>query len=79
MSLTRVDFPEPDTPVTATNNPSGISTSISLRLFSLAPLTVNLRFGSTGRRILGISIAFRPEIYAPVMDSLLFINSIFYN
>ena len=75
MSFTNVDLPEPDTPVTATNNPSGISTSISLRLFSFAPLTINLRFGSTGRRILGISIALRPEIYAPVIDSLLLIKS----
>jgi len=75
MSFTKVDLPEPDTPVTATNKPNGISTSISFRLFSLAPFTVNLRFGSTGRRMLGISIALRPEIYAPVIESLLLINS----
>ena len=34
---------EPETPVTATNLPSGISTSIFLRLFSLAPfITIDL-------------------------------------
>ena len=62
MSFTRVDFPDPETPVTATNSPSGISTSISLRLFSFAPLTVSLRFGSRALLADGISIALRPEI-----------------
>ena len=61
MSLTSVDFPEPDTPVTDTNSPKGIVTSISLRLFSLAPLITSWRFGSKARRFFGISIAFRPE------------------
>ena len=32
-----VDLPEPETPVTATSWPSGISTSMPLRLCSLAP------------------------------------------
>ena len=41
MSLTNVDLPEPLTPVTATNAPSGITTSTSLRLFSFAPLITN--------------------------------------
>ncbi|SKV09877.1 Uncharacterised protein [Mycobacteroides abscessus subsp. abscessus] len=40
MSLTRVDFPEPDTPVTEVNTPSGKETSMSLRLCSRAPTTV---------------------------------------
>ena len=61
MSLTSVDFPEPDTPVTETNKPRGIATSISLRLFSFAPLITNWRFESNGRRSLGISIDLRPE------------------
>ena len=60
MSLTNVDLPEPLTPETATNAPSGKLTSISFRLFSLAPLTVNFRLGSSGRRFLGISIFDRP-------------------
>ena len=61
MSLISVDFPEPLTPVTETNTPSGTLTSISFRLFSLAPLIVSLRFASMGLRTLGISIAFRPD------------------
>ena len=39
MSLTSVDLPEPDTPVTAMKQPSGNATSTSRRLCSLAPLT----------------------------------------
>ena len=41
MSFTSVDFPDPDTPVTATRQPSGISTSMFLRLCSRAPRTAN--------------------------------------
>ena len=37
MSLTSVDLPEPDTPVTATNSPSGKATSTFWRLCSRAP------------------------------------------
>ena len=36
--MTSVDLPEPLTPVTVISTPSGISTSMSLRLFSRAPL-----------------------------------------
>ena len=43
MSLTRVDLPEPETPVTATNSPSGNDTSTSCRLCSRAPWTVSSR------------------------------------
>ena len=39
MSLTRVDFPAPDTPVIAAITPSGSSTSRFWRLFSAAPIT----------------------------------------
>jgi hypothetical protein len=45
MSLTRVDLPEPDTPVTATRQPRGKATSMSCRLCSRAPRTT-----SCGRR-----------------------------
>src|ERR1041385_8822078 len=38
MSLTSVDFPEPLTPVTAVSTPSGMRTSMFLRLFARAPL-----------------------------------------
>jgi len=70
ISLTKVDLPEPLTPVTDTKTPSGRSTSISLRLFSFAPLTVSFRFASSGRRLLGIAMDLRPLKYAPVIDSL---------
>ena len=39
--MTSDDFPLPETPVTATSIPSGNSTSIPLRLFSVAPTTVS--------------------------------------
>ena len=42
MSLTSVDLPEPDTPVTATRQPSGNATSTPRRLCSRAPLTDDL-------------------------------------
>ena len=70
MSLTNVDFPEPLTPVTATNAPSGMVTSKFFKLFSLASLITRLRFGFIARRCAGISILERPEIYAPVIDFL---------
>ena len=41
ISLTREDFPEPDTPVTQVKVPSGIDTSTSRRLFSAAPRMVS--------------------------------------
>ena len=57
ISLVRELFPEPDTPVMQVMIPSGIFTSIFLRLFSLAPLTVKkpvgfLRSDGTGILIL---------------------------
>ena len=61
MSLTSVDLPEPETPVTETKRPSGIDTSISLRLFSFAPLITSWRLRSTGLRVFGISIDLRPD------------------
>ena len=62
MSFTRVDFPEPLTPVTATKTPSGIVTSTFLKLFSFASLMVKTRLALIARRFLGISIFDRPEI-----------------
>ena len=67
MSLTSVDLPEPDTPVTATKQPSGISTSMFLRLCSRAPLTTSQSL-SGRRRISGTGIARRPDRYCPVTD-----------
>ena len=42
MSFIKVDFPEPETPVIETKSPNGISTSISLRLFSDASSTTSV-------------------------------------
>ncbi len=73
MSFTRVDFPEPDTPVTDTKQPRGISTLIFFRLCSLAPLIViHLSLGIL--RSLGIGIVFFPAMYCPVIDSLFFFS-----
>jgi hypothetical protein len=62
MSLTSVDLPEPDTPVTATKHPSGISTSMPFRLCSRAPLIT--RESADGlRRSSGRGIDRLPEMY----------------
>jgi hypothetical protein len=61
MSLTSVDLPDPDTPVTHTNPPSGIETSTFLRLFSAAPLMTMAFLAFNRRRVLGVTIALRPE------------------
>jgi len=42
MSDIKVDLPEPETPVMATNRPNGICTSIFFKLCSLAPITDKL-------------------------------------
>ena len=39
ISFTSVDFPEPETPVTVMNFPTGNSTSIAFRLCCVAPRT----------------------------------------
>ena len=69
MSLTRVDLPEPETPVTAQKTPSGKLTSTLRRLCSLAPCTVSSRPLVRGRRISGTGISRRPERYWPVIES----------
>src|ERR671921_787157 len=66
MSLTRLDLPEPETPVTATSRPSGKVTSTPLRLCSRAPLTTSSRPGVGWRRTCGTAISLRPERYCPV-------------
>ena len=68
MSLTSVDFPEPLTPVTAVSTPSGIVTSMFLRLFARAPRMTSSPF-SAGRRVFGVGISRVPTRYAPVIDS----------
>ena len=71
VSVTNDDLPEPDTPVTATMQPIGISTSMSWRLFCLAPeIVTHLSFvGSTLSS--GIGMLCLPDRYAPVRLSSL--------
>ena len=68
MSLTRVDFPEPETPVTAVITPSGNRTSMFLRLCSRAPRTTSALPEPVRRRV-GIGISRSPERYFAVSDS----------
>ncbi|MPN43956.1 hypothetical protein SDC9_191517 [bioreactor metagenome] len=67
ISFTSDDLPLPDTPVTQVNVPSGIETSIFLRLFSFAPSTVR-NFPFPFLCVLGVIIFFFPERYSPVSD-----------
>ena len=64
-----VDLPEPDTPVTATNSPSGISTSRLRRLCSRAPSMRIARCVLDGRRVAGVGIAISPLRILPVIDA----------
>ena len=60
ISLTNVLFPEPDTPVTHVNTPSGNFTLIFFKLFSVAPHTsITLPF-VIFLRFLGTFICFLP-------------------
>ena len=68
MSFTRVDLPDPETPVTATNCPRGNETVMSLRLCSPAPWTTSWS-PLLGRRNCGTGIDFAPDRYKPVNDS----------
>src|SRR5258708_38045503 len=65
MSLTSVDLPDPETPVTATSKPSGNATSTPRRLCSAAPLTTTSRVLDRFRRACGTAITSRPVRYAP--------------
>jgi hypothetical protein len=63
----RVDLPLPDTPVTQTKRPSGMSTVTLRRLCSRAP-SKRKRRGPGVRRRSGTGITRRPERNAPVID-----------
>ena len=58
-SFTSVDLPEPLTPVTQMNLPTGSSTSISFRLCSAAPSTPNQP--ASWMRRSGVGITRRPD------------------
>jgi len=62
ISLIRLLLPEPETPVTQTNLPSGISTSMCFRLFSAAPLII-MDLPLPGLRTSGTCICFLPDRY----------------
>src|SRR6266480_991637 len=66
ISFTRVDLPEPETPVTQMNLPTGNSTSISLRLCCAAPRTRNEPRSSSRRS--GTAIERLPARNCPVTD-----------
>ena len=67
MSLTRVDLPDPDTPVTDTKHPSGMRTSTPRRWCSRAPRMVS-QPASGWRRAAGTGMVFLPDRYWPVSD-----------
>ena len=71
VSLTKVDLPEPETPVTHVINPMGMSILIFFKLFEFAPcILTNLPFGLCLSS--GTIIFLLPEIYIPVIDFLFF-------
>ena len=65
----RVDLPEPDTPVTQVNNPTGILACTDCKLLPRAPM-ISKKRSFTGMRFSGTAIASRPERYAPVKESV---------
>ena len=74
ISFTRVLLPLPETPVTHINLPSGNSTEIFFKLFSLHPVNlIDLPFPFL--RFFGTSIFSLPERYLPVILLSFFITS----
>src|SRR6266849_2764114 len=68
MSLTRVDLPEPETPVTAVKVPSGSLTAMPLRLCSRGLWMMTcLPLGE--RRVAGTAIFSAPERNLPVREA----------
>ena len=74
ISFTSVDFPEPDTPVTQVNFPSGNLTSIFFKLFSSAPV-ISRYFLFPFLLFSGTSIFSFPVKYLPVILFSFFITS----
>ena len=71
--MIRVDLPDPLTPVTAVNSPSGIATSTFFRLLALAPRTTISPFRAF-RRAAGVLMDRSPRRYAPVTEDGSFSN-----
>ena len=61
MPLINELLPLPDTPVTHVTTPSGMSTSMSFRLWYRAPRIVSLNSSMTGRSLSGTAISRRPD------------------
>jgi len=66
-SFTSVDFPEPETPVTHVNTPSGIFTLMFFKLFSCAP-SISIDLPLDFLLFLGTAIFFLPLKYCPVIE-----------
>ncbi|MCY1437466.1 hypothetical protein D9M71_536290 [compost metagenome] len=73
--LISVDLPEPETPVTQVNSPTGTSRFTFCRLLPRAPFSLSSFFLSRGVRSAGTAIFLRPERYLPVTESGWFITS----
>src|SRR5262245_46263647 len=69
QSWTSVDLPEPETPVMQVIMPSGISTSMFLRL-CFAALRIRKILGPGFRRCLGIGTFNSPLRYLPVSEGV---------
>ena len=61
VSLTKVDFPDPETPVTTTKHPQGKVAVTFLRLFPVQPFKVRNLFFCGLTRFLGMGIILRPD------------------
>ncbi|MCY1435853.1 hypothetical protein D9M71_519610 [compost metagenome] len=73
--LISVDLPEPDTPVTQVNSPTGSSRLTLCRLLPRAPFSLSSVFRLRGVRLAGTAIFLRPDRYLPVSESGWFITS----
>ena len=75
ISFTNVLFPDPETPVTQLNTPSGNLTLIFFKLCSVAPLTsMDLPF-TVFLLFFGTGIFFLPLKYCPVIEFYTFLIS----
>ncbi len=72
VSLTRVDLPEPETPVTQVSRPTGSASETFFRLLPVAPVMTSWRFGSAARRFFGTAILSVPLRYLAVSEFLFF-------
>ena len=66
--MTSVDLPEPDTPVTAMNTPSGMSTVRFCRLLARAPTIRSRCLAGASRRPPGTGTRSSPRRYRPVSE-----------